>query len=433
MSAAGPGVRQGLAYGLLGLPLAFVALPLYVLLPHHYASAYGMPLATLGTVLLLARLLDAAIDPLLGRLSDKLFARSVLAVWTVGAVSALAMAIGLSALFFPAVTSPDALIVWAAVFLLLTYTGYSQLTITHQSWGARLGSNELERGRIVAWREGCGLVGVVLATVLPALLGLRVMLVVFCIALALGWLAWTRAARPPGTGLQAGGAGSDSVWRPWRQAAFRRLLAVFMLNGIASAVPATLVLFFVQDRLQATTAQQPLFLLAYFACAALSIPLWLKLVARRGLARTWLAGMLLAISVFASVAWLGAGDTGAFLLVCALSGAALGTDLALPSALLAGVVARLGDNGRHEGRYFGWWNFATKLNLALAAGLALPLLAFLGYSPGARDPAALRMLALAYGVVPCVLKLLAAAALYGFVIRGEGDASPAPTVFDPAS
>jgi GPH family glycoside/pentoside/hexuronide:cation symporter len=29
------------------------------------------------------------------------------------------------------------------------------------------------------------------------------------------------------------------------------LLAVFMVNGIASAVPATLLLFFVQDRLQA--------------------------------------------------------------------------------------------------------------------------------------------------------------------------------------
>jgi GPH family glycoside/pentoside/hexuronide:cation symporter len=433
MSAATSGVRQGLAYGLLGLPLAFVALPLYVLLPNHYASAYGMPLATLGAVLLLARLFDAAIDPLLGRLSDRLFARSAVAVWAVGAVSALAMAVGLSALFFPSVTSPHALIVWAAGFLLLTYTGYSQLTIAHQSWGARLGTNEIERGRIVAWREGCGLVGVVVATVLPALLGLRLMLVVFCIALALGWLAWTRAARPASVQAKAGDRARDSVWRPWRQAPFRRLLAVFMLNGIASAVPATLVLFFVQDRLQATTAQQPLFLLAYFACAALSIPLWLKVVARHGLARTWLAGMLLAIAAFASVAWLGAGDVGPFLLVCALSGAALGTDLALPSALLAGVVAQVGDGGRHEGRYFGWWNFATKLNLALAAGLALPLLAFLGYSPGARDPAALQMLALAYGVVPCVLKLLAAAALYGFIIRGQAAAAPAATAFDAAS
>ena len=57
---------QGLAYGLLGLPLAFVALPLYVLLPNHYAREFGMPLATLGSVLLAASLLDAVSDPLLG-------------------------------------------------------------------------------------------------------------------------------------------------------------------------------------------------------------------------------------------------------------------------------------------------------------------------------------------------------------------------------
>lgn len=31
----------GLAYGALGLPLAFVALPLYVVLPKHYATTLG--------------------------------------------------------------------------------------------------------------------------------------------------------------------------------------------------------------------------------------------------------------------------------------------------------------------------------------------------------------------------------------------------------
>ena len=68
--------RNGLLYGLLGLPLAFVALPLYVILPNHYAREFGVPLATLGAILLGARLFDALIDPLLGRLSDRLFARS---------------------------------------------------------------------------------------------------------------------------------------------------------------------------------------------------------------------------------------------------------------------------------------------------------------------------------------------------------------------
>ena len=128
----------GLAYGLLGLPLAFVALPLYVLLPNHYAREFGMPLATLGAVLLAARLFDAISDPLLGRLSDHLFGRSVRAVLGVGAVSAGVLALGLTSLFFPQVADPDALVAWALVALLITYTAYSQLSIAHQSWGAHL-------------------------------------------------------------------------------------------------------------------------------------------------------------------------------------------------------------------------------------------------------------------------------------------------------
>jgi len=79
----GPGAwREGLRYGLLGLPLAFVALPLYVILPNHYARAFGAPLALLGAVLLAARLVDAVLDPWIGRWCDRLFARSVRAVMT---------------------------------------------------------------------------------------------------------------------------------------------------------------------------------------------------------------------------------------------------------------------------------------------------------------------------------------------------------------
>ena len=119
--------------------------------------------------------------------------------------------------------------------------------------------------------------------------------------------------------------------------------------------------------------------------APAELPTFLRAVARWGLARTWLSGMLLAVAAFSWTAGLGMGDGNAFLAVCALSGAALGTDLALPGAMLAGVVAAGGDAGRHEGAYFGWWNFATKLNLALAAGLALPLLGWWGYTPGTRS------------------------------------------------
>ena len=92
---------EGWRYGLLGLPLAFVALPLYVLLPNHYARAFGMPLAALGAVLLAARLLDAFFDPWIGRVCDRFFACSPRAVLRLGAAAAAVLAAGFALLFFP--------------------------------------------------------------------------------------------------------------------------------------------------------------------------------------------------------------------------------------------------------------------------------------------------------------------------------------------
>lgn len=409
------GWREGVAYGSLGFPLAFVALPLYVLLPHHYATSFGVPLAALGGVLLAARLLDAVIDPWLGRWVDVLFGRSMKAVLAAGMAGCMVLAAGLALLFYPAVREPQALLAWAWGMLVFTCLGYSLLSIAHQSWGARLGGDGLARSRVVAWREAAGLLGVVCASVLPTVAGLPAMLVVFALALGAGWLAWGRAPRP--SRLAAGQEADDALWLPWRQSAFRRLMLVFVCNGIASAIPATLVLFFIEDRLQATTAWQPVFLGTYFVCAAMGMPLWLRLVQAWALTRTWLTGMALSVLVFAWAALLGPGDAFGFWLVCALSGLALGADLALPGALLAGFITRHAGHDRHAGAYFGWWNFATKLNLALAAGLALPLLGLWGYAPGSDAPQALQALTWAYAVLPCLLKLAAAAVLFTLVRR----------------
>ncbi len=431
--------RLGLRYGLMGLPLAFVALPLYVILPNHYARAFGVPLATLGALLLGARLFDAVIDPLLGRWCDRWFGHSAQRVLRISAVASVLLAAGFMALFFPPVRG-DALLLWALAALVVTYTAYSLVSVAHQSWGARLGGDALQRSRIVAWREGLGLAGVLLASVLPVVAGLGVTSAVFTAALVLGWLAWTQAPRPASVhsaalAQQQSSSPADSehatssatadghapaavsLWLPLQRPRFMPLMLIFILNGIASAIPATLVLFFIQDLLQAPPKLEGAFLTAYFLAAAMSIPLWLRCIGRWGLWRSWLGGMLMAVAVFVWAATLGRGDIAAFMAVCALSGIALGADLAAPPALLAGVIQNNGDHGRAEGAYFGWWNFATKLNLALAAGLALPALAYFGYTPGARAPQALQALVIAYCVLPCALKLAAASALFYYSKR----------------
>ncbi|MCX2863964.1 MFS transporter [Paucibacter sp. PLA-PC-4] len=407
---------DGLRYGALGYPLAFVALPLYVTLPAHYAQQYGVALAALGAVLLGARLFDALVDPWIGRLADYwLNRRSPLGPM---AVAAMLLALGFVLLFFPPALSQAGYLAWCAATLLVSYLGYSVMAVMHQAWGARLGGDGLQQTRVVAWREGLALAGVISASLLPSLVGMAWTSAALALSLLLGLALLARAPRARASEHTAAQQGLALAWRT---PGFRRLLLVFLLNGIAAAIPATLLLFFVRDRLQ-TPAAEGLYLASYFVAAALSMPLWLRVVARLGQARAWLAAMLLAVLSFAWASTLATGDQLGFVLVCLASGAALGADLAIPGALLAGVVQRAGLAGQAEGVFFGWWNFANKLNLALAAGLALPLLQWLGYAPGQRDPAALQALTWAYCLLPCALKLAAAGALYALIIKSHQEA-----------
>lgn len=422
-----PATAAGPAYGLLGLPLAFVALPLYVVLPDHYARQFGVPLAPLGAMLLLARLFDALIDPWIGRQVDTLFSRPArlrALAWAMAALLVLAF----TGLFFPPWRGGVApLLAWGALMLLLCSLAYGALTVLHQAWGARLGGDAAARTRIVAWREGCALLGVMSASVLPATAGLEASAWVLAAALALGLggllrLPWPQAdtqadaqaetqapAHPAEGGWRAG-------WAPLACGPLRRLLGLYLLNGVASALPATLVLFYVRDRLGAPEAA-PWLLALYFGAAALSLPLWVRVVRRIGLEAAWGAGMALAVAGFAGAAALGPGDVAVFALICLVCGLAQGADLSVPAALLAGLLRRAGQAGRAEGLWFGWWQLTGKLSLALAAGLALPLLGLLGYQPGQPDAAqaallGLTPLVLGYAVLPCVLKTLAGALLW---------------------
>jgi GPH family glycoside/pentoside/hexuronide:cation symporter len=415
------GIGQGLAYGALGLPLAFVALPLYVILPNYYASEFGIPLAALGALLLGARLLDAVADPWIGRLTDGWFAHSGRRVIVAAVIAAVVVAIGFRALFFPMVTGTASLLAWCGAFLAVTYLSYSVLSVLHQAWGARLGGDEGQRARIVSWREGLALAGVLVASVLPSVTSMSVSTATFALTLALGVALLTRAPQPR---VGDGAPAPPLMFEPLRTPAFRRLQPVadeeqHQRRGHRAGHAVD------QEHGQQAPSFEPLFLASYFAAGALSMPLWVRLVARFGLERSWLVGMLLAVAAFIWALGLGAGDVVGFALVCIASGIALGADLTLPGAMLAGVIQRAGHGERLEGAYFGWWNFATKLNLALAAGIALPLLALFGYTPGARDPSALSALSIAYCLLPCVLKLTAVALLHFLWLRPPAGPTPA--------
>lgn len=397
-------------YGLLGLPLAFVAMPLYVVLPAHYGQTWGVPLGLLGAVLLGARLADAFVDPLIGHWADRLLGQPKQAVRALWAM-AVALSLGFAAVFFPQASGQAALLWWCGVTMVFTFLAYSLGSVLYLAWGSRLGGSVGQRARLVAWREGFGLLGVVLANVLAVQAGPGWTAAALFVSLLIGVAAIMQGPRPPANEAaeRLGPDGREHDLRlPWRVDAFRKLLGLFLLNGIASAIPATLVLFFIQDRLQAQ-AWAAACLGLYFLTAAFSVPWWARTVSRLGPMRAWSLGMALSVMSFVGVLLLEAGDVWVFLLICACSGWALGADLTAPGTLLTGVVQQAGHAAQAEGVYAGWWQWATKLNLALAAGLALPALQWLGYAPGARDAQALLALTLVYGALPCLFKLLSLA------------------------
>jgi len=395
-------------YSLFAAPLAMAALPIYVQVPKLYAEL-GLPLAGLGLLLLVLRFADALIDPLLGRWSDALPSRHLACL-----LASIVLAGGMLMLLNPAWRMLP-LWVWLTVALILVYLGFSLATIAHGAWGAERPRSPAARTTLTASREAAGLAGVLLAAALPALLGggesnnatglarfSYVFVAALAVTLALLWRV-SEAKRPA-----PHGSALATVLHDTR---FRALLAVFALNGIASAIPATLLLFFVEDVLAAKD-WEPVFLVAYFLAGAAAMPLWVWLARRIGKVRAWAIGMLLAVAGFCWAITFGAGDRVPFLFVCIATGIALGADLALPPSLLADAIARRGTQAL-SGSYFGVWAFVTKANLALAAGVALPAVAWFGYREGDAT-SNLGALTIAYTLFPCALKLFALAILLRF-------------------
>lgn len=412
--------RQLLAYGGLGLPLAALGLPLVVYLPPYYAGL-GLGTAVIGAMLFIARLSDVFTDLLIGWASDHTETRlGRRRPWILAGAPVLLLGAGF--LFHaPAGVGAGYLLGWSVI----AYLGWTLVYLPYSSWGAELVDGYDERTRVTLSREGFLVVGTLVAIMLPgwvqsrgggagdALAALYGFLLV-SLPLALVIL-WRQVPEPRGLTLTP---------IDWRQSLgllrgnrpFRRLLLAYLLNALANGLPATLFLFFVAQVLQAERLGG-VFLLVYFLSAVMALPLWLRFSRGHSKHRVWCVSMVGASLAFLSAPWLGAGDVWAYAVICVLTGACLGADTALPASIQADVVDEdtAAGGGYRAGLYFGLWGMATKLALALAVGLALPLLQLADFSAqGPNSPRALLALALLYGGLPVLIKLAAVACVWNF-------------------
>lgn len=415
-------------YAFPAFALAMPTIPVYVYLPSYYADTVGLGLTATGAVLLAARLLDVVTDPMVGVLSDRHRSRwGRRRPWIL--IGALLAALGLVQLFQPAsAAGPAYLLAWAMVL----YVGWTLVAVPYAAWGAELSDDYHERSRITGAREAAMIIGILAAAAVPAVvaaaggserdgLGAVAWLAILIGAPAMALLLWRVPERDPGAAEAVSGASFAKKNRlralveVAKNRPFLRLLSAWFVNGLANGFPAVLFPLFLQHGLEAGPVARGGLIMAYFLAGVMAIPLWLRLSRRHGKHKTWCAAMIIACAAFIWAPFLAPGDIGLFAVICVVTGAALGADLALPPAMQADVVDydTLRTGQQRAGLFFALWSMATKLALACAVGIAFPLLDLFGFDPGGANTAgALLALSLIYAVFPTILKGAAIALIW---------------------
>lgn len=407
---------QKFIYALPALPLALPTLVLFIYLPTLYVEEFGLDLALVGLLLMLARVGDLLLDPWAGALNDRASAGQQRSLMAIGA---LLCGAGLYWLTRPI---PD----WQATSLLaslsLLYFGWTLVQIPYLALLPGLTSNHQSRTQIASLREGLGVVGLLFSAAIPVYLinggatqlsamqqltSITILMVALSLGVLLTMLRWPKAKERQIQG---------KIRTALRNRPARKLMSAWFSNGLANGVPGVLFPLYVTEVLGADEAARAQLILLYFLAAILSLPIWWFASRYCSRKRLWQGAMLIAVLFFLPASVLGPGDYSWFLLICLATGAMLGADLALPQALQADVCDwhRLRYGRDQSGMLFALWNVCTKLALALAALLAFGLLDLSGFN---QDDAETGSLALIYAFLPCVFKVVAVVQMQRFTLN----------------
>jgi Na+/melibiose symporter-like transporter len=412
------------SYSFLALPIAFVGMPLYIYAPDFYASQHGLSLSTIGFVLIFIRLFDAVQDPVIGMLSDR--HPKARGLFMGGAI--LMMGVSFFLLFHPV----EAYITfWFALTMLCLTTSFSVISINLNTLGGIWTTDTNDKTKITAAREFFGLIGVVLAAGLPAFFMRNnspevsfyltsLVLVSMLLISGLFFMWWLFSFKPEKESSKKYSI-LRSLKKIWSSVSLRRFYFIYGISMLASAIPAIMIIFFVRDRLGAEEYLGG-FLMIYFLSGIIAMPVWYKFAKYKGKAISWAIGMLLAVMSFVWAYFLGLGDVGPFFVICAVSGIALGAELALPPAILSDLID---ENQSHSQAtiQFSIQAFLAKSSLALATGFVLPSLEKLGYTSSQSQECCTDVvyeaLSIFYAVIPCLIKCIALSLLWRWYKEGE--------------
>jgi Na+/melibiose symporter-like transporter len=301
MSEASRSRRAVFAYVLPTVAAGTVLAPITAILPSLYAKYAQVSLTALGSLFVLARVIDAVSDPLIGYWSDKTrSARFGRKPWVIA--GALLTSVSVWFLFR---IPPGAGIGYFAAWSLIFYLGYTMHEVPHMAWGSEITPDYEQRARLFSLRSMADTTGGFIYTLLP--LGLfylgvtrstqytpdifhrlgYAVLLLFPLMIFIA-ARWAPAGNVPAT---AHGNLRGLLKGVLKNPPLLRFLGAYVVAGAGSGIFAALFFPYFDSYLHIGD-KVPHLLLTAMVAQFISQPFWARVVALIGKHRCWAYGWI---------------------------------------------------------------------------------------------------------------------------------------------
>jgi Na+/melibiose symporter-like transporter len=377
------------AYATPGLPEAMLLYCASLVIPGFYATDVGLGTQVIGGVMVVSRLFDAGIDPIIGYLSDRTaYGRYGRRPWLVA--GAIVSSIAVAFLYVPPKSVGGA---YYLGWTLALYFGWTMAIIPYDAWGAEVSSDYLERTRVFTFRAIAYYLGSLVFLSSPFLVASgehtfnRVVLhrnatlvaVLFAVTVPIA-LAW-------GPAVRAGGAHSRfGFWSILGNVRRNRPLLVYLasysISGISLGVFLALSYVYVVNYLRLPDAF-PVILVSYAVVNLIAVPVWLRIIRAVGKHRAWALGVFGDALTYPLLAPLPPGPASYIpaLVLITVSGFFDAVSRVAADAILGDVVDydELRTREKRAANYYGLKSLVTKANVAIGGGLAFLSIGWFGY------------------------------------------------------
>lgn len=408
-----------IAFSFVSLALGGAGMPLAVYLPAFYAQNLGLSLSLVGTIFMISRLWNALSDPAVGMLSDRTGRRKP---WIVagGALFLLSTVM----VFMPA---PGVSGGYLAGWLFALYLGFSMVSTPLYAWSGDLSNRYHERTRIQTYLQTTLSLGLVLVLLIPALLdwfgngnparkvALMGWFVIATMALGLPILILLFRERPAAAHVQPASIKSALKLLTADPLVLRVMGSDFFVALGQGFRTATFV-FFVSIYMGLPQWAALLYLIQ-FVFGVFAAPIWMRVGYRLGKHRTVMAGELTQVAINLSLLLITPGQLAPLIALTVAQGLAQGSGNLMLRAIVADVadLHRLNTGEERSGLLFSIFNVTSNAAMAIALGIAFPVLAWLGFTPGTHNSAsALQGLHLFFGLGPALGHSISALLIWRF-------------------